>query len=258
MAPSCDCIKVSFTYDGVDFEYQLIFSSFDEGSNVYIYDQEDAYLSLGYDYTTGSGYLNIFDFGADFRWTLISNVEEAPCPTDVTLTPIESNPGTITNLELTECSQPITTTTTTIPVTTTTTTYVPVPNIPLEPTNECDVITIFPMGVECFTINPTNTETFDGAASLVITGGTPPYEIFWETGSIGTTITNLGVGDYSATITDSYGDFIINTTCELTAPPAPTTTTTTSTTTLPSFGDLCMKVIISIEDVLRTEFIDFL
>ena len=129
-----------------------------------------------------------------------------------------------------------------MPLTTTTTTFNPVPNIPLEPTNECDVLTIFPMSAECITINPTNDETFDGAASLMITGGTPPYEILWETGGVGTIITNLNVGTYTATIKDSYGDFIINTTCELTAPPAPTTTTTTSTTTLPQFDDLCVVI----------------
>jgi hypothetical protein len=149
-----------------------------------------------------------------------------------------------------QCSQPVTTTTTTFfpPQ--------PVPNVPLEPTNECDVITIFPMGVECFTINPTNTETFNGVASLIITGGTPPYEILWETGSIGTTITNLGVGEYSATVTDSYGDFIINTTCELTAPVLPTTTTT-STTTLPSFGDLCAILTTQRDKTNSNTFIDF-
>lgn len=149
-----------------------------------------------------------------------------------------------------QCSQPVTTTTTTFfpPQ--------PVPNVPLEPTNECDVITIFPMGVECFTINPTNTETYDGIASLVITGGTPPYEILWETGSVGTTITNLKVGEYTATVTDFYGDFLIQTTCELTAPFVPTTTTT-STTTLPQFGDLCMILTGQGDRLNQNKFIDF-
>jgi hypothetical protein len=142
--------------------------------------------------------------------------------------------------------------------TTTTTTYTPVPNVPLEPTNECDVITIFPMGVECFTVNPTNTETFNGIASLVITGGTPPYQILWETGSVGTTITNLGVGNYSATVTDFYGDFLIQTTCELIAPPVPTTTTTTSTTTLPQFGDLCVILSTQKDKGYSNKFIDFI
>ncbi len=57
-----------------------------------------------------------------------------------------------------------------MPLTTTTTTFNPVPNIPLEPTNECDVLTIFPMNAECITINPTNDETnteSDGAIGTV-------------------------------------------------------------------------------------------
>jgi len=87
----------------------------------------------------------------------------------------------------------------------------------VKPKNECDVITIFPMGVSCFTQQPSSDRTFDGAVELVVTGGTPPYTIFWEIGSFAPALTNLGVGDYSATITDYYGDFSAITTCSLTA-----------------------------------------
>lgn len=83
--------------------------------------------------------------------------------------------------------------------------------------NECDVITIFPMGVECIVNNPTNSQTFDGSAQLYITGGTPPYTIFWEVGSYAPALTNLGVGTYNATVSDFYGDFVIDTTCVLEA-----------------------------------------
>lgn len=92
------------------------------------------------------------------------------------------------------------------------------PTIPtVKPTNECDVITIFPMGVECFIQQPSSDVTFDGATALVITGGTPPYTIFWEIGSFAPALTNLGVGEYKATITDYYNDFTAVTTCVLTA-----------------------------------------
>lgn len=83
--------------------------------------------------------------------------------------------------------------------------------------NECDVITIFPMGVKCFVQNPTSDRTFDGAAVLAITGGTPPYTISWEVGGFSPALTNLGIGEYSATVIDSYGDFTANTVCVLTA-----------------------------------------
>lgn len=83
--------------------------------------------------------------------------------------------------------------------------------------NECDVITIFPMGVECIVQNPTNDKTFDGLVALAITGGTPPYTIYWDIGSFAPALANLSVGEYSATVVDYYGDFTANTTCVLTA-----------------------------------------
>lgn len=92
------------------------------------------------------------------------------------------------------------------------------PTIPtVKPTNECDVITIFPMGVNCITQQPSSERDFDGAVELVVTGGTPPYTIFWEVGSFAPALTNLGIGEYSASVTDYYGDFSAFTTCVLTA-----------------------------------------
>ncbi len=92
------------------------------------------------------------------------------------------------------------------------------PTIPtVKPKNECDVITIFPMDVNCLVQQPSNDQSFDGSAALVITGGTPPYTIFWEIGSFAPALINLGIGEYTATVTDYYGDFTANTTCVLTA-----------------------------------------
>lgn len=87
----------------------------------------------------------------------------------------------------------------------------------LQRPNECDVITIFPMGVKCFVQNPTTDRSFDGAAVLSITGGTPPYTISWEVGGFAFGLSNIGVGEYSATVVDYYGDFTANTVCVLTA-----------------------------------------
>jgi hypothetical protein len=92
------------------------------------------------------------------------------------------------------------------------------PTLPtVKPANECDVITLFPMSVECLIQQPSNDKTFDGSTALIITGGTPPYTIFWEVGSFAPALTNLGVGSYTATVTDYYGDFSATTTCVLTA-----------------------------------------
>jgi hypothetical protein len=109
--------------------------------------------------------------------------------------------------------------------------------------NECDVITIFPMGVQCYVTHPTNSIKYDGSATLQITGGTPPYQVMWDNGNISTTISNLGPGSYGSTVVDFYGDFTANTICVLTgATPTPTLTPTPTPTPLPTFGDLCLVI----------------
>jgi hypothetical protein len=97
------------------------------------------------------------------------------------------------------------------------------------------------MGVECDILQPTQPESTDGIASLIITGGTPPYTISWSNGSVGPTIFNLSAGSYGATVVDYYGDFTANTICTLTGVTPTTTTTSTSTTSpYPNEYELCM------------------
>ena len=107
--------------------------------------------------------------------------------------------------------------------------------------SDCNVITLFQMGVECNISQPTQPESTDGIASLIITGGTPPYTISWSNGGIGPIIYNLSAGAYGAIVVDYYGDFTANTTCVLTG--TTTTTSTTSTTTTspyPNEYEMCM------------------
>ena len=107
--------------------------------------------------------------------------------------------------------------------------------------NECDVTTIFPMGVQCFVEHPSAYATNDGVVSLLITGGTPPYFINWENGSHAQTITNLAAGEYQSTVIDFYGDFTANTICVLTgATPTPSVTPTPTPTPLPAASNLCL------------------
>ena len=114
---------------------------------------------------------------------------------------------------------------------------------PILPRNECDVITIFPMGVECLVNNPTQSGIFDGSASLIITGGTPPYTIIWDNGNISPAITNLGPGEYGATVIDYYGDFTANTICVLTgSTPTPSPTPTPTPTPIPTYNELCFII----------------
>ena len=127
------------------------------------------------------------------------------------------------------------------PITTSTTTLQPFVPIPIQPKNECDPLTIFPLGVECFSIDPSFSDTFDGVVGLGITGGTPPYTILWETGSVAPAIFNVGVGEYKATVTDYYKDFTAITVCILTAITT-TTTTLPPTTTQKTYNDFCVIV----------------
>lgn len=109
--------------------------------------------------------------------------------------------------------------------------------------NECDPIVIFPLGVSCVGTNPTLTTISNGELSLIITGGTPPYDVFWSNGSNGLYITNLSVGSYSAIVTDFYRDFTAYTTCTLTAPtPTATPTVTPTPTPVPEGEPFCLTV----------------
>jgi hypothetical protein len=130
--------------------------------------------------------------------------------------------------------------------------------ITIKPRNECDVLTIFPMDVFCNVIHPSGVDTFDGTALLTITGGTPPYTIAWENGSVAQLITGLSPGEYSAVVSDFYNDFTIASTCVLTGlTPTPTPTLTPTPTPLPTYGPLCFKRTVRTEKVgttIQTQF----
>ena len=79
--------------------------------------------------------------------------------------------------------------------------------------NSCSIITILPLGGVCNVINTSTPQTTDGLISLVVTGGSAPYDVRWDNGQIGTTLTNLTTGTYAATIIDYYGDYTATTFC---------------------------------------------
>lgn len=79
--------------------------------------------------------------------------------------------------------------------------------------NSCNIITLFPMTVQCSVVNAYSPTTSDGSVFLFITGGTPPYRITWTNGSQNQNLTSVGVGNYTATVVDYYGDFSATTTC---------------------------------------------
>ena len=124
--------------------------------------------------------------------------------------------------------------------------------------NECDVITLFPLGVECNGVNPSGPDTFDGRLFLKITGGTAPYNITWDGGQKTPYLLNLGGGFYNVTVVDYYGDFTATTNCQLIAPsPTPTNTPTPTITpsATPSFSGLCFNIIWSDGNIEQLEFV---
>jgi hypothetical protein len=79
--------------------------------------------------------------------------------------------------------------------------------------NSCNIITILPLGIDCDIINASTPDASNGYMTILITGGTPPYNVTWSNGAQGTFLNNLSPGDYSATVVDYYGDFSATTTC---------------------------------------------
>jgi hypothetical protein len=79
--------------------------------------------------------------------------------------------------------------------------------------NQCTIITIIPMEVECNVTNASSPTASDGSAVVQVFGGTPPYSITWDNGQQGNTLTNLLPGTYSATVVDYFGDYMVTTEC---------------------------------------------
>jgi hypothetical protein len=102
--------------------------------------------------------------------------------------------------------------------------------------NECDVLTLFDMGVQCNPIQiPSNQYSNDGVLSLNVTGGTSPYSYYWSGGQRTRTLVGIPEGSYQVTVVDYYGDYSSTTICNLFAPsPTPTNTLTPTPTITPS------------------------
>ena len=134
-----------------------------------------------------------------------------------------------------------------------TTTITPTPTTTLTPTsrevyvrqNDCDVVTLFPLGLICNVVNPSSSTSFDGVVSVLITGGTSPYTIVWDNGQIGQTLTGLVGGNYGVSVVDYYKDYTASTICSIfAASPTPTAsqTSTPTPTATPDYANLCFFV----------------
>ena len=123
--------------------------------------------------------------------------------------------------------------------------------------NECGVVTILPMEVQCDVLNPTSFDATDGNVSLIISGGTAPYEVTWLNydDNVSLSLDGVGNGSYTATTVDYYGDYSVTTICEVLTekvcsfevsieeftPPTPTPTMTPTMTKTPTMTPTITK-----------------
>jgi len=105
--------------------------------------------------------------------------------------------------------------------------------------NECNVFTLFDMGISCYTItNPSSSSSFDGALKIEVTGGTSPFKFLWSGGQRTQTLYGIPAGSYPITVVDYYGDYTASTVCNL-VPVSPTPSVTPTFTPTPSSTPLC-------------------
>lgn len=212
-------------------------------------------ITCGSGYTTGSYYYYdccgnfqkgdgeeqaiIFDYTKPFNGVVKLNVPASTtCPTP-TATPTPQSTQTATP------TPTVTPTITKTPTNTPTPTPTPTNAVYYTTKNNCDVFTLFPLGVECYGTNPTSSTSKDGKLYLRITGGTPPYNITWQGGQKTPYLFNLGNGSYQVSVVDFYGDYTAITSCSMVAP-TPTMTQTPTATQTPSpspvWPSLCMFI----------------
>jgi hypothetical protein len=162
------------------------------------------------------------------------------CPTPTpTQTPTTTPTNTITPT--------ITPTNSSTPAVTRTPTQTPTNSQVFSLKNNCDVFTLFDMGVTCFPIvMPSSSSSLDGILSLKITGGTSPYSIFWAGGQRTQTLVGVPQGSYQVTVVDYYGDYTASTICSLFPPTQTITPSPTATPTVTPSGvcpQLCLIAI---------------
>jgi hypothetical protein len=159
------------------------------------------------------------------------------CPTP---TPTQTPTLTPTNT----ATPTITPTSSLTPSVTKTPTQTPTNEAVVRLKNDCEVFTLFDMGVTCFPISmPSSSSSLDGILSLKITGGTSPYSIYWDGGQRTQTLVGIPQGNYQVTVVDYYGDYTANTVCSLFPPTATITPSPTATPTVTPSGvcpQLCL------------------
>jgi hypothetical protein len=158
-------------------------------------------------------------------------------------------------------TQTVTPTNTVTPTVTPTNTQTPTPSITPSITpsnspvvriqNNCDVITLFDLGISCNVIqNPSSPTSLDGIISVNVTGGTAPYSYYWNGNAGAQTLFGVTQGDYEILVTDfswpdGGPDYTASTICSLFGPTptqTPTMTPTPTSTRPIQCVDLCVIV----------------
>ena len=186
-------------------------------------------IQVSFDYTKSSNGV-----------TKLFSATSVSCPTPTpTVTP------TITPTQT--ATQTVTPTSTTTPTLTSTPTQTPTNSLVVKPKNDCEVFTLFDMGITCYPIKmPSGPTSLDGILSLKVTGGTSPYSYYWAGGQRNQTLSGIPAGAYEVTVVDYYGDYTASTICSLFNPsptPSPTTTVTPTITPSSTCPTLCMIIV---------------
>ena len=163
-------------------------------------------------------------------------------------------------------TQTVTPTNTVTPTVTPTNTQTPTPSITPSITpsnspvtriqNNCDVITLFDLGISCNVIqNPSSPTSLDGIISVNVTGGTAPYSYYWNGNAGAQTLFGVTQGDYEILVTDfswpdGGPDYTASTICSLSGP-TPTQTPTMTPTPTSTRPIQCVELCMIITDSLR-------
>lgn len=116
-----------------------------------------------------------------------------------------------------------------------------------QPDNECRVITLFDMGINCEILQtPSSSTANNGVIKMNVTGGTSPYSFFWSNGTTSQILSGVGYGSYQCTVVDYYGDYTATTICSFvrsTPTPTPTVTITPTKSPLPTLPNICIEIL---------------
>lgn len=203
---------------------------------------------------TTSDVLVSLDYSKPYNGVTILNVGASVICSSPTPTPTNTTTATATPTPTN--SQTPTKTPTPTPTPTVTPTTVPVVKLK----NDCEVFTLFDMGISCYVVaQPTTQTSLDGILSLRVTGGTAPYSYYWAGGQRTQTLFGIPSGDYEVIVSDFYGDYTATTICGIFNPtptPTPTMTPTPSHTPAEVCYDICFIAINSPQSYIGpTQFV---